>query len=77
MVKIIFSDHAKGQKFERKIPKKFILETVRNPQNKLKSFRSRELLQRQFGGKILEVVTVTEDDDLIIITQYWLEKEES
>lgn len=74
---IIFSDHAKRQGIERKIAKKYILDTVKNPQKKIKSFRNRQLLQKQFGGKILEVVTAKEDKDLIIITEYWLEKEES
>ncbi|OGE29631.1 hypothetical protein A2867_02085 [Candidatus Daviesbacteria bacterium RIFCSPHIGHO2_01_FULL_40_11] len=75
-MKIIFSDHAKNQKFEREIAKKLILETIRSPQNRFKSFRNRELLQRQFGDKILEVVTVKEGENLVVITQYWLEKEE-
>ena len=76
-VKIIFSDHAKSQRIERKIPKEYILDPIKNPQKKIRSFRNRELLQRQFGAKILEVVTVIEDQSLIVITEYWLEKEES
>ena len=72
-VKIIFSDHAKKQRIERKIPKKYILETVKNPQNKLESFRNRQLLQRKFSGKILEVVTFKEADITTVITQYYLE----
>lgn len=76
MVKIVFSDHSNTQRIERKIPKKYIFDTVKNPWKKIKSFRNRELLQRQFGGKILEVVIVKEEN-LIIITQYWLEKEKS
>ncbi len=74
-MKIIFSDHAKKQLVERKIPKKIVLETIKNPQNKLKSFKNRELLQKRFGGKILEVVIVKEDSVVTIITQYYLEKE--
>lgn len=76
-MKIIFSDHAKSQRIERKISKKFVLETVKNPQTRLKSFRNRTLLQKRFSDKILEVVTVIEDNNLVIITQYWLEEEES
>lgn len=73
-MKIIFSDHAKKQKTERKIPKKYFLETIKSPQNRLKSFRDRELLQRSFSGKILEVVILVEEDITTVITQYWLER---
>ena len=76
-MKIVFSDHAKKQRVERKIPKKYILETIQNPQNKLKSFKSRELRQREFSGKILEVVIITEEGITTVITQYWLERKES
>lgn len=74
-MKIIFSDHAKKQLIERKISKNIVLETVKNPQNKIKSFKNRELRQRRFTGEILEVVVVTEDEIVTIITQYYLEKE--
>lgn len=74
-VKIIFSDHANNQLIERKIPKKYILETIKNPENNLKSFKNRRLLQRQFSGRILEVVTIKEEDFLTVITEYWLEEE--
>lgn len=74
-MKIIFSDHAKKQYKERKIARKYILETVKNPQKKIKSFKNRQLFQRKFGNKILEAVIIKEDCDIIIITEYWLEKE--
>lgn len=76
-MKIIYSDHAKKQLVERKIPKKIVLETVKNPQKKTKSFKNRELRQKKFSGKILEVVTITEDDIATVITQYWLERIDS
>lgn len=74
-MKIIFSDHANTQRLERKIPKKYVLETIKNPDNNLKSFKNRRLLQRQFGGRILEVATIKEEDILTVITEYWLEEE--
>lgn len=74
-MKIIFSDHAKQRNTDRKIPVKYILETVKNPEAVIKSLRNRTLRQKQFDGKILEVVTKIEDNIVIIITQYWLEKE--
>lgn len=74
-MEIIFSDHSKTQNLIRKIPRKLILEVIKNPQKRKKSFKNRQLLQRKFSDKILEVVTITEDGNLIIITQYWLEEE--
>ena len=71
------SDHAKKQRIERKIPLEQILKTVKNPNNRAKSFKNRRLLQRDFGGKILEVVTTNEEDSTIVITEYYLEGEES
>lgn len=76
-VKIIFSDHAKKQLAERKISRKFVLEAVKSPENKIKSFKNRELRKRRFSGKILEVVIVEEADSAIVITEYYLEGEES
>lgn len=72
-MRIVFSSHAKAQRIERKIPLDHVLKTVKNPQNKGKSFKNRQLLQRQFGGKILEVVSIQEEDITIVITQYYLE----
>ena len=72
---IIFSDHAKSQRLERKIPKQHVLTTIKSPQKKVESFKSRQLLQRRFGDRILEVVTIQEDDTLTVITQYWLEED--
>lgn len=74
-MKIVFSDHAKKQRIERKIPKKHILETIKNPKNKLESYRNRQLSQKQFGARILEVVTVADGSSTIVVTQYYLEKE--
>lgn len=74
-MRIIFSGHANNQRSERKIPKKYILQTIKNPENNLESFKNRRLLQRQFGGRILEVVTIKEEDVLTVITEYWLEED--
>ena len=76
-MKIIFSDHAKKQLVERKISRKIVLETVKNPKKKIKSYKNRELRQKMFSGKILEVVIITEEDITTVITQYWLERIES
>lgn len=76
-MKIKLSDHAKKQRIEREIPLNQILQTIKNPKNKGVSYKNRQLLQRKFGGRILEVVTVKEEDATIVITQYYLGGEES
>ena len=69
---IKFSDHARKQIKERKIPVNIVSQTVKNPERKLASSRNRKLRQRQFGSKILEVVTVTEGSRITVITVYYL-----
>ena len=69
---IKFSDHARKQIKERKIPVNRVNETVKNPERKIFSSRNRKLRQRQFGSKILEVVTVTEGSRITVITVYYL-----
>lgn len=75
-MKIVFSDHAKKRRIERKIPRKHVVETIKNPQNKLKSFRNRQLFQKQFNGKILEVVITKQESATIVVTQYWVEEQD-
>lgn len=73
--KIIFSKHALEQLKIRKIQKKQVHKTVKYPENSIKSFRSRELRQRIFNGKILEVVIYESEEQIDVITQYFLEEE--
>ena len=40
---------------------------------KLKTFKNRRLRQKRVGGKILEVVAVTEGSRIIVVTAYYLE----
>lgn len=69
---IEFSDHAKEQYKKRKIPKRQILKTIQSPQKQFKSYRGRTVRQRTFGEKILEVVSVVEDEKIVVLTQYYL-----
>ena len=74
-MKVIFSEHARKQNLRRKIPTRSIIETVKNPEDVIDSFRNRKLRRKKFGDKILEVATITEEDTLTVITQYWLKQE--
>ena len=70
--RIEFSDHAKDQNSIRKIPNSRIVETVKLPDRTIPSFRRRELRQKTYGNKTLEVVTVKEGNVIIVVTQYYL-----
>ena len=73
---IEFSEHAKDQNKKRKIPIRWIKETVVAPNEIAKSYRNREIRKRQFDGKILEVITVKENNSIVIVTQYFVEETE-
>lgn len=73
-MKIEFSDHAEERIKFRKISKKKIFDAIRNPDISVPSFRSRGLIRKYYGDKILEVVTKTEEDRIIIVTAYYLLK---
>ena len=70
-MKIIFSDHARAQIFRRGITHARVLDAIDKPDNLETSFRGRKLYQKKFRGRILEVVVIEEDIDLIIITAYY------
>jgi len=75
--KIVFSQHALDQLKKRSITKKSVKDTIKSPENKDKSFRGRELRQRVFGARILEVVIYESKELVDVITQYYLEAEEN
>ncbi len=71
---IIFSEHAKQQLKRRRISRKRAIKTIRKPENRIETFKSRNLQQRRFGDKILEVVTKTEGSGITVVTGYYLKK---
>lgn len=71
---IVFSDHAEKQLKGRNISKKRIIETVKDPDRVLTSFKNRRLRQKKFGDKILETITVTEGSRISVVTAYYLKK---
>lgn len=75
-MKIVFSEHTKQQNKFRKIPIKYVRSTILDPEEKLSSYRNRQLLRKKFTNKTLEVVTFSEGSIITIITFYWLERNE-
>ncbi len=72
-MRIEFSEHAKQQLKRRRISQQLVKEVIQSPEDKVPSFRERELLQKHIGGKLLEVVTKREGLKIIVITAYYLE----
>ena len=69
---IVFSEHAKEQLKRRKISQAKIIQVVRKPQDIITSYRRRKLRRVQNGGRILQVVTITEGSKIIIISGYYI-----
>ena len=74
-MKIEFSDHAIVQLVNRpRIKRDMVIEAIQLPDRATVSYRNRTLYHKSFKGETLEVVTVSEDDTIIVITQYFLDK---
>ena len=76
-MKIKFSDHSLDRIKQRKISKTLIIKVIREPEKMMGSFRDRKLFRISVRDKILEVVVVKEKGVFIIITAYYLEKNEN
>lgn len=73
----ILSKHAAERKRNRKIPLSQIKQTILKPDVIIRSYRGRLLHRKQFGSRILEVVTRKEKQTLIIVTLYYQEAYEN
>lgn len=60
------------QILRRGITRAKVLDTIKNSDELKVSFRGRQLYQKKFRDRILEVVVVEEDTTLVIITAYYL-----
>lgn len=71
---VVFSDHAKLQLRKRGISQRSVLETIKNPEEESKSYKERRLRRKVFGGKILQVITITEGSRITVISAYYLRR---
>lgn len=71
-MKIAFSEHAILQNKKRKISKIQILKTINNPDEIIESYRGKKIYRKKIRNKTLEVITIKEDNKIIIITQYFI-----
>lgn len=73
----IYTKHANLRIKQRNLLLKQIEETLISPNKILSAFRGRQIAQKTFGRQVLEVVFKKEKDNIIILTAYWLEEENS
>lgn len=72
-MRIELSDHANEQNRRRSIPLNDIFETVKNPDEVKPSFRNRTIYRKTFDNRMLEMITVSENGIIVIVTQYYLD----
>ena len=71
---VVFSPHAKFQLRKRHISRRLIKDAINNPSETITSYKNRRLRRKVIGGKILQVVTITEGSKITIISGYYLRK---
>ncbi len=76
VVKIKFSDHARIQIKRRNIPETLIIKGVKEYERMIKSYRGRSVRQMYHQNAMLEIVTITEDSIITVITAYYLDSKE-
>ena len=67
-----YTQHIKTRIRQREVRHEQIESTVTRPDRTQPGFGGRQLAQKRFYGKLLEVVYKKEEDRIILITAYWL-----
>lgn len=70
-MKIIYSEHAKQNMLERRIPERVVLEALTFPDKLLDSRKSRKIAQKQIGNRLLRIIYKETEKVYIIITVYY------
>lgn len=70
-LKIHFSGHALIRIKERKITRSQVKLCLKKGLHKGLDVSSRNLTQMRFGGRILEVVSVNFENEIVVVTAYW------
>jgi hypothetical protein len=68
-----FTNHALLRMQQRGIDESSVASAILNPDETCASFGRRKLVRKTIGDKTFEVVYIKEDD-IIVITVYWLEE---
>lgn len=70
-MEIVFTDHAKANLIERKIPIKLIQEVILNPDKYFNSKKGRKINQKTFGNRDLRVIFKQTEKAYIVVTVYY------
>jgi len=70
----VYTSHAEQRIEQRNLSVAQIEETVLQPDKVFAGFKQRMLARRDFSGNILEVIYRRQEDNIIIITAYWMDE---
>jgi hypothetical protein len=70
-MKIIFSNHARQNMIERRIPKHFVAEALNFPDKIILSRNDRKIVHKQFGNRLLRIIYKETGKVYIIVTVYF------
>ena len=71
-MRIIFTKHAKDMLSQRKIEKELVEKTVRKADYKLEGKYDKKVYLKKFKKNYLKVIVSEEENELYVITLYWL-----
>jgi len=71
---IIFTRHSLLKLKQRGIPKIVVRKTLKSPDYKIPSYSDRMIAYKKFDKIYLKVVYKIEEGNMVVITQYWVEK---
>jgi hypothetical protein len=74
-MKIVYTDHTRARMKQRNIREDDITATLRSPDDTYSSFGGRECARKMIRGRELEVIYVKENDQRVVITTYWVERD--
>jgi hypothetical protein len=71
---IIFTNHALLKLKQRRISKTIVIKTLESPDYKFPSYSDRIIAYKKFDKLYLKVVYKIKEEDIVVITQHWIEK---
>lgn len=71
---IKYTKHALENLVKRRISKSKVEKCLENPDIKTSGIKGKDILLKDFGKNFLKVVTAQEGDDIVVITEHWIDK---
>jgi len=73
-MKIVFTKHSKEMLILRNIKKEYVKSTLTNPDQIRKGKLGKKIYLKDLGKNYLKVIVSVENNNHIVITQYWLDR---